>query len=98
MSAARLATKSERLALRPDGSLRLGVVADTHSQPHGRAVEQLAARAPDAILHAGDIGDLDVLAQLARVAPVHAIRGNIDAHAPALPDVLTIDLVQTAAD
>jgi len=78
--------------------LRLAVVADTHSQPHPRAGEHLAARAPDAILHAGDIGDLGVLAELARVAPVHAIRGNIDIHAPQLPDVLTLDLVRTADD
>jgi putative phosphoesterase len=95
---ARLATKTQRLPLRPDGSLRLGVVADTHSQPHARAAEHLAARAPDAILHAGDIGDLVVLEDLARIAPVHAIRGNIDEHAPELPDVLTLDLVRTAED
>jgi putative phosphoesterase len=96
VAAPRLATKAQRLTLRPDGSFRLAVVADTHSQPHPRAAEHLAARAPDAILHAGDIGDLEVLDQLSRIAPVHAIRGNIDVHAPALPDVLTLDLVRTA--
>jgi putative phosphoesterase len=90
----RLVQKEQRLALKPDGTLRLAVVADTHSQPHPRAAEHLAARAPDAILHAGDIGDLDVLQQLARIAPVHAIRGNIDVHAAGLPDVLTLDLVR----
>ena len=47
---------------------------------------------PDAILHAGDIGDLEVLDQLAAVAPVLAVRGNIDTRANALPDVLTVDL------
>src|SRR3954470_21752757 len=98
MAAPRLATKAQRLALRPDGSLRLAVVADTHSQPHPRAAEHLTARAPDAILHAGDIGDLAVLDQLSRIAPVHAIRGNIDIHAPELPDVLTLDLVRSAED
>ncbi len=98
MAARRLATKAQRLALRLDGSLRLVVVADTHSEPHPRTAEHLAARAPDAILHAGDIGDLKVLDQLSRIAPVHAIRGNIDVHAPALPDVLTLDLVRTGDD
>jgi putative phosphoesterase len=98
MAAPRLATKAQRLALRPDGSLRLAVVADTHSQPHPRAAEHLAARAPDAILHAGDVGDLEVLEQLSRIAPVHAVRGNIDVHAPDLPDVITLDLVGTDAD
>ncbi len=98
MAAPRLVTKARQLTLKPDGSLRLGVVADTHSQPHPRAAEHLASWTPDAILHAGDIGDLGVLAELARIAPVYAIRGNIDVHAPDLPDVLTLDLVRTAED
>src|SRR5438270_9167106 len=98
MAARRLARMTRQLPLGPEGSLRLAVVADTHSKPHPRAAEHLAARAPDAILHAGDVGDLEVLEQLARIAPVHAIRGNIDVHAPDLPDLLTLDLVSTDAD
>jgi putative phosphoesterase len=98
MVARRLARRAQRLTLRPDGTLRLAVVADTHSQPHPRAAEHLAAGAPDAILHAGDIGDLEVLDQLSAIAPVLAIRGNIDVHAPNLPDVLTLDLVRSAED
>jgi putative phosphoesterase len=98
MAARRLARMARRLTLRPDGTLRLVVVADTHSQPHPRAAEYVAARAPDAILHAGDIGDLGVLDQLSGIAPVLAIRGNIDVHAPDLPDVLTLDLVRSAED
>ena len=98
MAAPRLARMARQLTLRPDGTLRLVVVADTHSQPHPQTAEHLAARAPDAILHAGDIGDLGVLDQLSRIAPVHAIRGNIDVHAPDLPDVLTLDLVRSAED
>jgi len=98
MAAPGLAKIARQLTLRPDGTLRLVVVADTHSQPHPQAAEYLAARAPDAILHAGDIGDLGVLDQLSRIAPVHAIRGNIDVHAPHLPDVLILDLVRGAGD
>jgi putative phosphoesterase len=98
MAAARLARMARQIILRPDGGLRLVVVADTHSLPHPRAAEHLAAHAPDAILHAGDIGDLQVLDQLSRIAPVHAIRGTIDVHAPDLPDVLTLDLVRSAQD
>ncbi len=71
---------------------RIAVVADTHSQPHSRAHERLRALTPDAIFHAGDIGDLAVLEGLAAIAPVHAVRGNIDGRAPQLPDVLTIDV------
>src|SRR5580692_10648303 len=96
--AARRTSTARQLRLRPDGTLRLAVVADTHSQPNPRAAEHLAACAPDAILHAGDIGDLGVLEQLSGIAPVLAIRGNIDVHAPDLPDVLTLDLVRGAED
>jgi uncharacterized protein len=81
------------ISVRADGSLRLGIVADTHSRPHPALLEQLRARQPDAILHAGDIGDLEVLDALATVAPVHAVRGNIDVRARDLPDDLTIDIV-----
>jgi uncharacterized protein len=81
------------LPVREDGSLRLAVVADTHSQPHPAAARHLAALRPDAILHGGDIGDLGVLAALAEVAPVFAVRGNIDVHARSLPDVLTLDVL-----
>ena len=88
----RVVEKVERIALRDDGTLRLVAVADTHSQPHAQAEERLAALAPDAILHGGDIGDLAVLDRLAAIAPVYAVRGNIDTRAPGLPDVLTLEL------
>jgi putative phosphoesterase len=71
---------------------RIAVVADTHSQPHPRTRELLTRYAPDAILHAGDIGELSVLDDLATIAPVYAIRGNIDTRAADLPDVLVIDI------
>lgn len=61
-----------------DGSLRIAVVADTHSQPHPRCLAHLRAEAPAAILHAGDIGSADVLEALGEIAPVFAVRGNID--------------------
>lgn len=80
------------VALRDDGGLELVIVADTHSHPHPKLAEHLRARRPDAILHAGDIGALSVLDDLARFAPVIAVRGNIDERAPELPEVLTIDL------
>jgi uncharacterized protein len=73
------------------GPLRIAVVADTHSRPHPRILDHIATFAPAAIVHAGDIGDLAVLEDLARVAPVHAVRGNIDVRAAELPDVLVID-------
>ena len=85
------------LPTRAGGRLRLGVVADTHSRPHPALLDLLRARAPDAILHAGDIGDLAVLDALASVAPVHAVRGNIDVRARELPDALTLDIERDGA-
>ena len=84
--------KEVRVPLRPDGTARIVAVADTHSHPHEQTAERLRALAPDAIFHAGDIGDLAVLDDLAQIAPVHAVRGNIDTRAHALPDVLAIEL------
>jgi putative phosphoesterase len=67
-----------RLALGADGDFCFAVVADTHSKPHPATAERLAELAPDAILHGGDIGDVKVLDELQKVAPVFAVRGNID--------------------
>jgi putative phosphoesterase len=56
--------------------MRLGVIADTHGllRPEVfRAFEQV-----DYIVHAGDIGPLDLLAELEAVAPVTAVYGNTD--------------------
>ena len=80
------------LDLRPDGALRIVVVADTHSQPHPRSAELIAAQRPDHILHAGDIGAREVLDALAVHAPVTAVRGNIDGQMPGIPDVVTLDV------
>ena len=73
-------------------SVRLAVVSDTHSHPHEETARRLRELAPTAILHGGDIGDLAVLDALAEIAPVFAVRGNIDTHAKQLPDVLVIDV------
>lgn len=89
----RLVQRSARVALRGDGTLTLACVADTHSQPHPATADRLAQIAPDAILHGGDIGDPAVIDQLARTAPVIAVRGNIDTRSE-FPDVVTLDVVE----
>jgi hypothetical protein len=55
---------------------RIGVISDTHGLLRPEALAAL--RGSDYIVHAGDIGDLDILKKLAAVAPVTAIRGNVD--------------------
>ena len=56
--------------------LNVGLISDTHKLLRREAVEFL--RGCDFIVHAGDIGNPDILAELARLAPVTAVRGNID--------------------
>ena len=75
-----------------NGAIRIVVVADTHGEPHPKSAEVIAAQHPHHLLHAGDIGDLAVLDRLAEIAPISAVRGNIDANATGVPDTLTIDV------
>lgn len=81
--------KAER-TLSFDDRLRLAVIADTHSAPHPRSLDLVAAEKPDAILHAGDIGDVAVLERFGAIAPLIAVRGNIDAADGELPDEVTV--------
>ncbi|QIR86594.1 metallophosphoesterase family protein [Paracoccus sp. AK26] len=62
--------------IQPSPGARIGVISDTHSLLRPEALEALEG--VDRILHAGDIGDPTHLEALARIAPVTAIRGNID--------------------
>jgi uncharacterized protein len=63
---------------RSPGSLLVGVISDTHGLLRPEAVDAL--RGVDYILHAGDVGDPEILSSLRGIAPLTAIRGNIDDH------------------
>jgi uncharacterized protein len=54
----------------------VGVISDTHGLLRPEALEAL--RGSDYIIHAGDIGDSAILKKIAEIAPVTAIRGNVD--------------------
>lgn len=56
--------------------LTIGVISDTHGILRPQAVEALAGVSE--IIHAGDIGKLEVLTELQAIAPVSAVRGNVD--------------------
>jgi len=68
-----------------DKPSRLGLISDTHGLLRREAVEAL--RGSDLIIHAGDVGDPKVLKELRKLAPVVAVRGNVDTEewAEALP-------------
>jgi putative phosphoesterase len=57
-------------------TMKIGIISDTHGLLRPEAVERLAG--VDHIIHAGDIGRPDVIADLRRIAPVTAVRGNVD--------------------
>ncbi len=54
----------------------IGAISDTHGLVRPQALAALAGCDP--IIHAGDVGSPDVLTRLGALAPVHAVRGNVD--------------------
>jgi putative phosphoesterase len=56
----------------------IGVISDTHGLLRPEALAAL--RGVEHILHAGDVGDVAILDALREIAPVTAIRGNVDTH------------------
>lgn len=60
--------------------MRIGVISDTHGLLRPEALTAL--QRAEHILHAGDVGDPAILDTLSAIAPVTAIRGNIDEGGP----------------
>ena len=54
----------------------IGVISDTHGMLRTSAMKAL--QSVDAIIHAGDVGSGEVLRELRKIAPVFAVRGNMD--------------------
>ena len=57
-------------------SVTVGVISDTHGLLRPEAAAALAGS--DLIIHAGDVGSPEILDQLSEIAPVTAVRGNMD--------------------
>ena len=76
--------------------LKIGVISDTHGLLRPEALDAL--RGSDRIVHAGDVGGPEILDQLREIAPVTAVRGNVD-HGPwarALPKSEVLESDRTA--
>src|SRR5450755_4073773 len=65
-----------RLSPRTENPILIGVISDTHGLLRPEALQAL--RGSEHIIHAGDVGAAEILDQLAEIAPVSAIRGNVD--------------------
>lgn len=72
--------------------MTIGVISDTHGLLRPQAIEQLTG--VDHILHAGDVGDPAILDALRSLAPLTAIRGNVDVSGicGALPPTEAVEL------
>ena len=72
--------------------MRVGLISDTHGLLRPQALAFLAGS--DHIIHGGDIGNADILAQLAVIAPLTVVRGNNDtaAWAAGLPETALLSL------
>ncbi|MFZ0742984.1 MAG: metallophosphoesterase family protein [Terracidiphilus sp.] len=60
--------------------MKIGVISDTHGLLRPEVLPALAG--VEQIFHLGDVGSPSILKSLGRVAPVHAVRGNIDRTGP----------------
>jgi putative phosphoesterase len=68
----------------PSSSFRIGVISDTHGRLDKQVLSLFAG--VSRIIHAGDIGDEELVWELEKVAPVIAVRGNNDANTMCFPN------------
>ena len=71
----------------------IGVISDTHGLLRPEALVALAEA--EHILHAGDVGQPEILDELRKIAPVTAIRGNVDVSGPCA-ELPATDVVELA--
>ena len=71
--------------------MRLGIISDTHGLLRPEAVKALDG--VNLIVHEGDVGDPEILTKLKSMAPVFAVRGNVDTQAWAqeLPETAVVE-------
>lgn len=75
---------SRAASARADRTRRIGLISDTHGLVRPSVFHALTD--VELILHAGDVGPAAVLAELAAIAPIHAVFGNTDA--PGRPELV----------
>jgi hypothetical protein len=70
----------------------IGLISDTHGLLRPQAVRALEGS--ELIIHAGDVGDPEILEELKKLAPVFAVRGNVDTEpwARTLPETEVVEI------
>ena len=78
--------------------MRIGLISDTHGLLRPEVFA--AFEGVDHIIHAGDVGDADILVELAAVAPITAVRGNVDGWplSGSLPEVARLEVEGVAIE
>ena len=69
-------TETQAITCRPNQPYTIGVISDTHGLLRPEVIPSF--KGVDLILHAGDVGDPEVLDGLKSVAPLFVVRGNMD--------------------
>jgi putative phosphoesterase len=65
--------------------MKVGIISDTHGLLRPEAIAAL--QGCELIIHAGDIGSVEILDQLAAIAPLKVVRGNNDLNLPWAQDI-----------
>ncbi len=68
----------------------LAVISDTHGKPHPNLFPSLEHYRPSLILHAGDVGNLDLITELEAYGQTIYVRGNVDPAGLIWPDSVTL--------
>lgn len=76
-----------------EGNGTIAVISDTHGKPHSNLFSVLKQGHPSLILHAGDIGDLDLITELKGVSQTVFVRGNTDPSGPMWPDSIALRIL-----
>jgi len=74
----------------------VGIISDTHGLLRPEALSAL--QGVELIIHAGDVGGPEILSRLKEMAPVFAVRGNVDTQpwANELPETTMIEVARTS--
>lgn len=72
--------------------MKIGIISDTHGLLRAQVFD--AFEGVEHVLHAGDVGDPDILTELAAIAPVTAVWGNVDGTAlrARVPEIARLEL------
>ena len=70
----------------------IAVISDTHGRPHGNLFPVLDQHGPSLTLHAGDVGNLELVKELQACSQTVWVRGNVDSTGPEWPDSVALSI------